>query len=174
MDIPEIKSFIEAGIQPQLGKWADLGAGSGNFTLALQQILAEGSQIYALDKNPMMLYRIETVEGIKTIPVDADFTQTLDLPPMDGMIMANALHYTADPVAVLKNILVHLKEGGTFLLAEYDRENPIPTWIPFPISWAKFQDIAPQVGLSQPKLLSSRSSDYGHSRLYLAQAFKNA
>lgn len=79
--------------------WADLGAGSGAFTLALRELLGLSADIYAVDRDRGRLVELEkahqarfgTSDHLQLIP--ADFTRALDLPLLDGVLMANSLHF---------------------------------------------------------------------------------
>lgn len=164
--------LIQKGVFSKKSIWADIGAGAGTFTRALQSLLPGGSTIYALDKSPHMLWRIEQVPNINLQIMEADFTQKMDLGKLDGIIMANALHYAEDKESTLKNILSHLNPGGTFILIEYDIEIPIPTWVPFPISQERFSYLANQVGLASLMELARLPSKYGNQYLYSVASIK--
>ena len=102
-------------------RWADLGCGSGVFTLALAEILAPGSTIEAIDLNPTIAAQT-TPRGITIISRKADFTK-LDLAPIsagpsartpattspgfDGILMANSMHYVADKRDFLQKLNNH-------------------------------------------------------------------
>ncbi|HEV2480631.1 MAG TPA: class I SAM-dependent methyltransferase [Puia sp.] len=58
-------------------RWADLGCGSGTFTLALADLLAPGSSIEAVDLRPSIAPQT-TPRGVSIHPRAADFT-TLDI-----------------------------------------------------------------------------------------------
>lgn len=171
MNLKTAQSLIQPAIVQTTGIWADLGAGTGMFAIALQAILERGT-IYAIDKNPHALWRLERKKGINLIIQEGDFTQTLDLPKVDGIIMANALHYATDPVAVLRLVLQHLRPEGRFILIEYELNRPLTPWIPYPIPYQKFKDIARQVGLSEPQPIAQVPTVYGHQHIYSAYAVK--
>src|SRR5437773_8179160 len=83
----------------QGGTWADFGAGKGAFTLALSELIGLKAEIYAIDKDSAGFGKLEqshralfgTSQNIH--PVRADFTGALLLPPLDGIVMANSLHF---------------------------------------------------------------------------------
>ena len=164
-------TLLRPGIPSPSGIWADLGAGTGMFTLALRQLLKSGT-IYAVDKNPHVLWSIAAAGPVEVIVHEADFTRPLELPPLDGIVMANALHYAPDPVATLKHILTCLRPGAPFLLVEYETEQARPPWIPYPLPFRRFVDIAGKVGLSEPEELARVPSDYGRQYIYSALARK--
>ncbi len=89
----------------------------------------------------------------------ADFTQRLDLPPLDGIVMANSLHYVRDKGALLQRIHSYLKPGGRLLIVEYnvDRGN---LWVPYPFSYPTWEGLARQNGFSNTQLLEKVPSRF--------------
>jgi ubiquinone/menaquinone biosynthesis C-methylase UbiE len=147
--------------------WADIGAGAGIYTQALDQILEPGSVIYAADKNPHMLYQIQ-LERCELRIEELDFTRDFSLPEMDGILMANALHYAPNPQEVLVKVVDCLKPGGQLLLIEYETERPLSPWIPYPVPFRKFCELARELGLGEPREVNQIPSAYGHDHIYLA------
>ncbi|MEZ4852232.1 MAG: hypothetical protein R3B93_27215 [Bacteroidia bacterium] len=77
------------------GVWADLRAGNGRFSHRLWQNYwrPEGT-VYAIDNQ---ISRIVAPATSALIYMQkADFTQPLDLPILDGLLMANSLHYVKE------------------------------------------------------------------------------
>lgn len=171
MDLKDAVDFIKNAVMPAHGVWADLGAGSGIYTLALDQVLEPGSVIYAADKNPHMLYRLQ-LEHCELRIEEIDFTRDFTLPQMDGIIMANALHYAPDAKAALDRVVACLKPGGQLLMIEYETERPLSPWIPYPLPFQKFSEAATAVGLEKPVQVGQIPSNYGHNHIYLATAIK--
>lgn len=165
MKLTQAIQLIETAVQPLEGVWADIGAGTGLFTQALQTVLESG-KIYALDKNPHALWKLEATRTVALEIVEGDFNRSLPLPKVDGIIMANALHYATAPAKVLQNILQHLKPDGVFILIEYDTTRPNPPWVPYPIPAIEFSQLAIQVGLTEPIEINRAPSRYGHNEIY--------
>lgn len=185
MTLHEAINLIRPGVIPPSGTWADIGAGTGLFTEALMEILEEG-KIIAIDKSPHGLYinkqlamgneqrtinegQLANGKKAKKINieiVEADFNMLMVLPSLDGILMANALHYGNDHLYVLKNVLTFLKPGGTFILIEYDTEKPNPPWVPNPISLHTFRVMCKQVGLKDPVEIGRRKSIYQEGEMY--------
>ena len=165
MTLYEAVELIRKGIEPPRGTWADIGAGTGMFTLAMMEILTEG-KIFALDKSPQALYKIKAPSHLSLEIIDADFNLPLDLPELDGIVMANALHYAVDHQSVLQNVLASLKPGGNFILIEYDTEKPNEPWVPNPVSLKKFRNLSKVVGLSEPIEIGRKKSIYSDGELY--------
>ena len=171
MTIEEAKSFILPAIKSPQGRWADIGAGTGVFTLALDQLLTSGSHIYAMDKNPHTLYSLQ-LNNCNLHIEEQDFNRPFEYPEMDGIILANTLHYAEDPIHAMQNILSILKPGGEFILIEYETARPLKPWIPYPVPFDHFISISEKLPLSAPKILVKRPSAYGHDHIYLAKAEK--
>lgn len=167
MTLQEAIDLIRRGIQNTSGTWADIGAGTGVFTLALMEILEEG-KIIALDKSPHALYKIQSPASIDFEIMEGDFQHPLQLPPLDGIVMANALHYAKDPLFALQNILNSIKKGCPFILIEYDTEMPNLPWVPFPVSFIKFNTLCNELGLRRPEIIGQHTSIYQDGNIYSA------
>ncbi len=177
MTLLEATDLIRPGVSPASGTWADIGAGTGLFTQALMEILDEG-KVIALDKSPHALYSNQQLaisnrqSKVNLEIIEGDFNKPLDLPLLDGILMANALHYANDHLVVLKNVLTSLKPEGIFLLIEYDTDKPNPPWVPNPISFERFLEICHHSGLSEPMEIARRKSIYRDGEMYIVQCRK--
>lgn len=147
--------------------WADIGAGTGAFTLALREMMGTGT-IYAVDKSPHALWRLPLKGDVEIKIVEGDFNREMDFPIVDNILMANTLHYAENPSEVLTNILKHLKPGGQFILIEYETEKANPPWVPYPIPFSQFKNLAIKCGLSEPLEIGKVPSMYGHEYIYSA------
>jgi len=161
-------TLIKAAISPEPQVWVDLGAGTGLFTEVLRDQLPAGSRVIALDKSPHMLWRLEQRPEVPIQIEDGDFTRPMEIGTVDVILMANALHYVADPESVLPQILYHLKPGGKFVLIEYETDKPLNPWIPYPIPFQNWGEIAANVGLNAPVEIGRAPSQYGHQHIYSA------
>ncbi|HEX5810009.1 MAG TPA: methyltransferase [Anaerolineales bacterium] len=178
MDHTDHVNLLKPADLPASGTWADFGAGSGAFTLALRELVGSHANIYAVDKDAKGFRELEkehrdkftTSQNIHTIR--ADFTGPLAMPPLDGIVMANSLHYFKDKVKVLRHVRSFLKLNGVLLLVEYnvDLGNP---WVPYPISFEAFRELAPRAGLSEPQLLAKAPSRFLRE-FYSAAAYRNS
>src|SRR4030067_1101054 len=101
-----VKLLRPADLKPG-GSWADLGAGSGAFTFALRELVGPTAQIHADDKDGGALqelargYLYHFSDGHNLNLIHGDFSQDVELPPLDGVLMASSLHYFKDKEAVL-------------------------------------------------------------------------
>ena len=167
MQLPEAISLIQKGIVPYSSPqtWADFGVGKGLFSEALFSILPPGSTIHAVD-----LHQQPNLQHHPSIIFhQADFVKDkLPIPPLDGILMANSLHYVQKQVASIKQLKTHLRNGsGVFLLIEYDTDSA-NQWVPFPISFARAQSIFSDAGFSKIEKIGERQSVYRRDSIYAA------
>lgn len=135
------------------GTWADIGAGEGAFTLALADLLGRGGRIVAVDRDSGALRRNERAvrarfPATELTIVTADFTGSLPLTDLDGLVAANSLHYVSPDrqVAVVRALAASLRPGGRFVVVEYDADHGNP-WVPHPFSYRSWDRLAGDAGL---------------------------
>ncbi len=166
MDHSDHVNLLRPADLPPGGTWADLGAGTGAFTLALRELIGPEAEIHAVDKDRSSLdelsrlyrARFGAAEGLHT--VRADFARALPpLPALDGVLMANSLHFFKDKLSLLSRVRELLKPDGRLLLVEYnvDRGN---IWVPYPLSFGTYAALAPRAGLTAPHLLATHPSSF--------------
>jgi ubiquinone/menaquinone biosynthesis C-methylase UbiE len=146
----DLVALIEDAITERGGNWADLGAGEGAFTRALADLLGPTAHIVAIDRDGGALRRGLAGTAIETIV--ADFTRPLELANLDGIVMANSLHFVRDKGPVLEAVRKMLRPGGKLIVVEYgtDRGNP---WVPHPFTFERWQQMAAQAGFEKTRLL---------------------
>ena len=92
----------------------------------------------------------------------------LPIPTLDGILMANSLHYVQEQVACIKQLKTHLRNGaGAFILIEYDTDSR-NQWVPFPVSFARAQSIFGDAGFSKIVKIGERQSMYRGDSIYAA------
>ena len=174
MEVRDAVSLIRNAVDGDDGTWADLGAGTGTFTRALAATLGAGSVVYAVDKDAGALSSVRSWRGgARVIPVTADFTAAFELPGfedalLDGILLANALHFVRDAASVLTRLVQRVRLGGKIVIVEYDRREA-SRWVPYPISISRWPDLAKTAGLSEPSIVGTRPSMYSGT-LYAAVA----
>jgi SAM-dependent methyltransferase len=150
----DLVALIEEGVAERGGRWADLGSGEGAFTLALADLLGPGSHITAVDRDAGALRHLERDRflGVEIETEVGDFTRPLALANLDGIVMANSLHFVRDKAPVLDSVRKQLRPGGTLIIVEYgaDRGNP---WVPHPFSYERWEKMAAQAGFVKTRLL---------------------
>lgn len=142
--------------------WAELGAGEGTFTRALGELVGTAGSVWATDRDPAAVRALGalTLPGGASLHVaQSDFTGSPELPPVDGVLMANALHFARDQERVLHGLVRQLPPDGRLLLVEYDRTHSNP-WVPHPVPLTRLRALAAAVGLSPPDEIGRRASRY--------------
>jgi len=170
----ELVGLLRDGVSAKAGRWADLGAGEGAFTLALADLLGPGAHITAVDRDRGSLRNLAEEMG-RRFPetgldvVVADFTRPLGLIGLDGVVMANSLHFVRDKRPVLAAVRSMLRPGGSLIVVEYgaDRGNP---WVPHPFSYPRWEQMAADAGFERTRQLGTVPSRYLGS-MYSAVTF---
>ncbi len=156
-------SLIEkavSGHEPQV--WADLGCGSGTFTKALNSLLPVGSRITAIDREKQRLDLVN-VEFLR-----ANFEHdNLKLSGLDGILMANAIHYVAEKAALIRKLEPMFAGLPRFVVIEYDTDRANP-WVPFPITFKQLQILFGALGYHKIVKVSERPSAYRSGNMYCA------
>lgn len=161
MELATAIKLIEKGITSREKQtWADLGAGGGLFTNALSTLLPKGSSVIAIDRKPG---KITVAEGIQLEIEAGDFTELPALvfntnARLDGVLMANALHYVKDQQDFLKKLSTKTKQ---LIIVEYNNDNA-NTWVPYPISFVKLRSFY------SAELLAKAPSQYSSEGMYSA------
>lgn len=166
MDHSDHLYLLKKGIPTQGGTWAELGSGDGAFTLALAELLGPGATLFSIDRDDRALRRQEQaiLERFRQSAPRmhyqvADFTRPLNLPPLDGLLMANSLHFVRQKDSFLRSMIAYLRPAGRLILVEYDTDRGNP-WVPYPLSYPAWERLAGQVALEQTHKLASRPSRF--------------
>jgi ubiquinone/menaquinone biosynthesis C-methylase UbiE len=151
----DLVDLLRGGVTERGGRWADLGAGEGAFTRALAELLGPDADIIAVDKDTTALRSIPSTFHV----LKADFTRPIDLHDLDGVVMANSLHFVRDKGPVLELVRKMLRPGGKLIVVEYggDRGNP---WVPHPFTYERWERMAAQAGFQKTRLLHTVPSRY--------------
>lgn len=173
MQRSHIIRLIERSIEPGESVWADFGSGDGAFTLALRKLGGPNMELYSVDQSHERLNRqlkaFEREFDLSRLHlIHADFKQSLALPQLDGILMANALHFVRDNLPFLETVRGYLKPGGKLLIVEYDIDLRSP-FVPYPVSFRMLIDIMQAAGFTKPELLARVPSRYW-TQLYSAMA----
>jgi ubiquinone/menaquinone biosynthesis C-methylase UbiE len=164
MDHADHLNLIRKGVPNQGGVWAEFGSGRGAFTLALAELIGLNGEIFSIDKDRWALKEQERAiqerfagQEPRMHYLAADYTKPLDLPLLDGLLIANALHFQQDKKTILGTILDYLSPGGCIILVEYNinRGNP---WVPFPIPYDDWEILAQECGFIKIRILGVRPS----------------
>lgn len=164
MDHADHIDLIREGVETRGGRWADLGCGTGAFTLALAELLGRDAHIYAIDREEHALSHLEErfehgFPGVDFHPLTADFRFPLELPALDGIVMANSLHFYKEKAPIVRTVRKLLAPTGRFILVEYNVDSG-NTWVPHPISYRGWQAMAEECGFSTVRKIGSKPSSF--------------
>ncbi len=156
--------LLRSGVAERGGVWADLGSGTGAFTLALADLIGPTGQIYSIDTDRLALREQEQAMRARFPQVTvqylvADFSQHQSLPLLDGVVMANSLHYQRKKEPVLELVQSYLKPGGRLILVEYNADQGNP-WVPYPLSYPTWEALAGKGGFVNTRLLATVPSRF--------------
>ena len=160
---PAVPAAAGAAPDGRGAAWADLGAGGGTFTRALVRLLGADAEVHAVDRDAAAIaaLRAPGVVGHVADFADEGAWRALPLPPLDGVLLANALHFVParEQRAVLARLAERLVPNGRLVVVEYD-DQPASRWVPHPVSFARLGEIVPPA-LSAPNHAGERRSAYG-------------
>ena len=123
------------------------------------------ANIHAVDKDSASLneleqaYRARFGDSQNLHLIVGDFSRTLDIPALDGIVMANSLHFFKDKEKVLRHVSSYLKPNGILLIVEYNVDSGNP-WVPYPFSFETYCKLAPRANFSAPRLLAKVPSRF--------------
>ena len=166
MDHADHVNLLRRGIVRLGGTWADFGAGTGAFTLALADLIGPTGEIFVVDRDsgPLLTNEHAMKDRFEQTRVHyrvADFTNPLELPALDGIVMANALHFQRHQEAVVALLRGYLARAGRILIVEYNltRSNAA---VPHPVPFERWQQLAREAGFGHTELLARRPSRFLH------------
>lgn len=166
MEVSQGKGLIAQSKVLKNEIWADLGCGSGFFTHVLNLVFNDLKMIFAVDskENPIATNYIS--EKIHFIQSDFE-KESLNIPSLDGILMANSLHFVKNKGSFLENIKKQFRDGkGKWIVIEYEQTKP-NHWIPFPISYSDLKILFAEAGYKNFKYLGDYNSLYGR-KMYSA------
>jgi SAM-dependent methyltransferase len=156
-------NLLRKGVPATGGTWADFGCGTGAFTLALAELIVDGT-IHAIDKDAGALGVLEE-EMHRRFPRITlhthrhDYTKPIVLPALDGIVAANTLHFHRDKLAIVRSFKAHLREGGRMLIVEYNIDAGNYA-VPHPLPFSAWQMLAAQAGFTHSELMMTRPSRF--------------
>jgi len=106
---------------------ADIGAGSGWFTVRAAKRVTNSGKVYAVDINPESIDYIdqriqkEQLRNVKTILSKPDNPE-LPADSVDAVVLLKVYHEVADPVQLLRNLRRSLKPGARVGIIDRDAD----------------------------------------------------
>ncbi len=104
---------------------ADIGAGTGLYTLLFAEAIGPTGRVYAEDIESLFLELINRraddagIENVTAV-LGRETDVTLPAEAIDIVFIADTYHYFGDREAVMKSVLRALKPGGSLVLIDYD------------------------------------------------------
>jgi SAM-dependent methyltransferase len=133
---PTAQLFREAGIAPGM-RVLGVGSGAGDVALLAARMVGPAGQVVGVDRSPLAVatatHRARAHELTNTRFVEGDAgTLTFDA-PFDAAVGRFVLMHCPDPVAVLRQVVAHVRPGGVIAFLEPDwsgfHTSPgLPTW----------------------------------------------
>jgi SAM-dependent methyltransferase len=119
---------VLAALRPALAgspgpRLADIGGGTGNYALALQQ---EGWKPVVIDRSLEMLDHAAE-KGLATMSADAQYLPLAD-ESFDAAMLVSMLHHVADPAAAIGEAQRILRPGGRLAVMVYTLEDIKDLW----------------------------------------------
>src|ERR1700685_1386795 len=113
------------GIEPAQNV-ADIGAGSGWFTVRAARRVGEAGIVYAVDINPESIRYVgdraqkEQLHNVKKILGKAE-DELLPAAAVDSVLLLKTYHEVAEPVALLRNLRASLRPGAKVGIIDRNR-----------------------------------------------------
>jgi len=129
------KAIVSAtGVKPGMNV-ADVGAGTGLFTMLFSRAVGSTGKVYAVDISPTFIDNIgrraqrEGLSNISGIVSSQDDTKLLPA-SVDLVFICDTYHHFERPRAMLDSIHRALKPGGTLVVIDFERiEGKSSAWI---------------------------------------------
>ena len=108
---------------------ADVGAGTGYFSLRLARRVGPSGKVYAIDVQPEMLEKLkanaqrEKLGNIETL-LGSEADPKLPAGKIDLVLLVDVYHEFSQPQQMLQHIRASLKLDGRLVLLEYRKEDP--------------------------------------------------
>jgi ubiquinone/menaquinone biosynthesis C-methylase UbiE len=170
MKLQEAVELIKPALQTTEGAkiWAELGCGEGLFTYALATLSGAGSTINAVDKSPQIIK--PALNSNRIVFHQLDFNKdALPFEQLDGVLMANSLHFVEDKLTLLSRLKKLLGQDGQLLIIEYEMDKG-NAWVPHPVPQASLKAQLKGCGFTKIRLVGERQSVYGGRKMYVCAA----
>jgi len=175
MQLKEAIALIECDIGSLSSHqvWADLGCGTGIFTLALASLLPQGSIIHAMDINKAAIDTIPNrFENVTIKKWHGNFMEDKLPDQLDGIRMANSFHFVKNKASFLTKASASLKKEHYYLIVEYDSDKA-NHWVPFPVSFHSLKQLFQEAGYTSIEKLREQPSIYRDANIYSASIKKS-
>jgi SAM-dependent methyltransferase len=121
---------LVAALKVSRGDWvADVGAGSGYYSMRLAEVVGPEGKVFAEDisdyrmsvlNNRVKAFNLSNVEIVKGTPDDP----RLPIDRLDAVLVVDSYHHFSNYEGMLDKILHSLKPGGRFVIADWRSGHP--------------------------------------------------
>jgi ubiquinone/menaquinone biosynthesis C-methylase UbiE len=114
---------------------ADVGAGTGLYTMLFADLVGKTGKVFAVDIAPRFLDHLRrraAAAGASQVAVVKGGTRSINLPPasVDLVFVCDTYHHFEQPRATLDSIRRALRPGGALVVVDYRREpGKSPAWV---------------------------------------------
>ena len=117
--------FAALYLRPEMDV-ADIGAGTGFFTLLMAEAVGPRGRVYAVDISPDFLAFIRqraAEAGLANVVAVRCPEEQVNLPPesIDLALICDTYHHFADPVAYMRSVRRALRPGGRVVIIDFER-----------------------------------------------------
>ncbi|MBP6948893.1 MAG: methyltransferase domain-containing protein [Candidatus Pacebacteria bacterium] len=104
---------------------ADIGCGTGAYTIALAEEVGEMGQVYAVDVHREALHTLigtlekRNIQNVEMLWADAEEYIPIDGFSLDAVVVSNVLFQVSNIHSLLANVLKILKPEGQLLIVEW-------------------------------------------------------
>jgi len=116
---------------------ADVGAGSGELSIAIAKFVGPEGQIYATEIDPALLDKINNLarqSGVHNVKMIAGDKLNTELPPncCDAIFLREVYHHLSNPTDIDRSLFVSLKPGGRLAIIDFEPilDQPVPVGVP--------------------------------------------
>jgi ubiquinone/menaquinone biosynthesis C-methylase UbiE len=106
---------------------ADLGAGTGYFSVRLAKVVPQGT-VYAVDIEPAMLdflrKRVAAENATNVSPVQAEASDPRLPRPVDAVLIVNTYHHLPNRVSYFTTLRRSLTSSGLVAIVDYHKNSP--------------------------------------------------
>jgi ubiquinone/menaquinone biosynthesis C-methylase UbiE len=141
-------------------QWADLGCGDGLFSRALLKLLPTRSIVHAIDQTNQTFTEPEIKFHKLNFEID-----DLQLPLLNGILMANSLHFINNKLSLLQRFKSNLLPSGSFVLVEYDLA-VANRWVPYPLNYGAALKLFSEAGFTSIEKISAHKSVFNNTTMY--------
>jgi ubiquinone/menaquinone biosynthesis C-methylase UbiE len=131
-NVSQLLSVLHNSPIPEGATVCDLGAGTGNYTVAMAQAFPRANYVHVdfderMNELALRKYRSYRINSVRIV---SDYAQTVDFPPntFDLVVCVNALYAISPQVPLLHKIRSWLKPSGIFFVIDFGRRQRSLDW----------------------------------------------